>query len=202
MSNLSYIETRREMVKIAHYMWDRKLTNSAGGNFAVKVDDNKILVSPSLMSERLFCDLREDDFVLIDYDNNILEGTNAISRESYMHCLILKNFDYINSTIHAHPQYCMVYASQSKPIPNITEATMKRGVVECIDGHVQAYTHELSEAVYKYFDERRTLASQQPIGCIMPLHGVVVSGPDLHMAYSMLERIETDAMCNIFKSLI
>ena len=201
MSNLSYIEERREMVKVAHYMWDRRLTNSAGGNFAVKVADNRILITPSLMSERHFCELKEDDFLLIDYDMNILEGTGKLSREGHMHMLILKNFDYIACTIHAHPQYCMVYASQSKSIPNITEATMKRGPVDCIP-YTKAYTPELSETVYKYWEDRRELASRQPIGCILPLHGVVVSGPDIHMAYSMLERIETDAMCNIFKNSI
>jgi L-fuculose-phosphate aldolase len=201
MSNLSYIETRREMAKVAHYMWDRRLTNSAGGNFAVRVADNRVLISPSLMSERKFCELTEEDFLLIDYDLNILEGTGKFSREGYMHVLLLKNFKNIGATIHAHPQYCMVYVSQAKPIPNITEATMGRGAVECIP-FTKAYTSELHEAVYQYFVERRDLAEKKPIGAIMPLHGVVVSGPDLQMAYSMLERIETDAMCNIFKNFI
>lgn len=201
MSNASYIEQRREMSKVCHYIWDRKLTNSAGGNFAVRVDENRILISPSLMSERHFCEMRPEDFLLIDYDLNILEGDGKMSREAYMHVLILRNFKEIGCTIHAHPQYCMVFVAQSKPIPNITEATMKRGPVECIP-FTKAYTNELHEQVYKYFEDRRELATKQPIGCIMPLHGIVVSGPDLYMAYSMLERIETDAMCNIYKSQI
>lgn len=201
MSNASYIEQRREMSKVCHYMWDRKLTNSAGGNFAVRVDENRILISPSLMSERHFCEMRPEDFLLIDYDLNILEGDGKMSREAYMHVLILRNFKEIGCTIHAHPQYCMVFVAQSKSIPNVTEATMKRGPVECIP-FTEAYTNKLHEQVYKYFEDRRELATKQPIGCIMPLHGVVVSGPDLYMAYSMLERIETDAMCNIFKSQI
>ena len=55
MSNLSYYEMRQEMVTIAKLMWERRLTNAAGGNFAVRVDDNRILISPSLMSERKHC---------------------------------------------------------------------------------------------------------------------------------------------------
>ena len=35
----SFIDERREMVKIAKLMWERRLTNSAGGNFAMQVDD-------------------------------------------------------------------------------------------------------------------------------------------------------------------
>ncbi len=201
MSGLSYMEMRTEMVKVARMMWERRLTNAAGGNFAVKVAPGLMLVSPSLMSERKHCELEVSDFLLVDSDQNILEGTGKLSRESYMHHLILNNFDNIGCTIHAHPFYCMVYVSQGKPIPNITEATMGRGAVECIP-YTKAYTKELSENVYKYFEERRAIAVKKPIGCILPLHGVVVSGDDIYMAYSMLERIECDAMCGIFKNSI
>lgn len=201
MSDLSYLETRKQMAKVCHYIWDRRLTNSAGGNFAVRTDDNRILVTPSLMSERHFCELEPEDFILIDYDQNVLEGHGRLSRETLMHVLILKNFKNIGCTIHAHPQYCMVYVAQSKPIPNVTEATMKRGMVECIP-YTRAYTSDLHHEIYHYWTARKELAEQQPIGCIMPYHGVVVSGSDLFMAYSMLERIETDAMCSILGKLI
>ena len=74
MSNLSYYEMRLEMCKVAKMMWDRRLTNAAGGNFAVRVDENRILISPSLMSERKHCEMQPEDFLLIDYDRNIIEG--------------------------------------------------------------------------------------------------------------------------------
>jgi len=201
MSNLSYIEIRKEMCTVAKLMWERRLTNAAGGNFAVRVDDNRILITPSLMSERRHCELRPEDILLIDYDMNILEGEGKLSREGLMHVLILKNFKEIGCTIHAHPFYCMPFVAQGKEIPNVTEATMGRGHVGCIE-YTKAYSPELSHNVYNYFEEHRELAEKKPIGVILPLHGVVVSGPDIYMAYSMLERIETDAYCTIVKNLI
>lgn len=192
MSNLSYYEMRTEMCKIAQLMWTRRLTNAAGGNFAVRVDENRILITPSLMSERRHCELSPQDFLLIDYDQNIIEGTGKLSRESLMHVLILSHFKEIECTIHAHPFYCMPFVAAAKPIPNLTEATMGRGYVECIP-YTKAYTEELSRNVYQYFEDRRELAQRKPIACIMPLHGVCVSGPNIYLAYSMLERIETDA---------
>lgn len=201
MSNLSYIEMRREMCKTAKLMWERRLTNAAGGNFAVRVDENRILISPSLMSEEKHCELTPEDFILIDYDENILEGTGKLSREGLMHVLILKNFKEIACTIHAHPFYCMPFVSQGKPIPNVTEATMGRGYVGCIE-YTKAYTPELSQNIYNYFEEHRELAEKKPIGVILPMHGVVVSGPSIYLAYSMLERIECDAFCTIVKNTI
>jgi L-fuculose-phosphate aldolase len=201
MSNLSYIETREEMAVVAKNMWDRRLTNAAGGNFAVKVDENRILISPSLMSECFHCNIQPKDMLLIDYDLNILEGDGKLSREGLMHMLILKNFKEIGCTIHAHPFYCMPFVSQAKPIPNVTEATLGRGYVGCIE-YTKAYSPELSQNVYDYFEKNRELAEKKPIGVILPLHGVVVSGPNIYMAYSMLERIETDAFCTITKDCI
>jgi L-fuculose-phosphate aldolase len=202
MTELQYMETRSQMARIARAMWDRKLTNAAGGNFAVKVDEDRILVSPSMMSEHRMCELDEKDFLLIDCQSNILEGRGKLSRETVMHVLLLSRFNYIKSTIHAHPQFCMVFASQGKPIKTVTEATMKRGEYFGVIEYAEAYTPQLAENVYKYFDERRELAEKIGLGCIMPLHGVVVSGNSLMSAFSCLERMETDAICNIFKNFI
>ena len=84
--SISYLKDREDMCKVAHYMWDRRLTNAAGGNFAVRVDDDRILMSPSLMSERHFCELQPEDFLLINSNMDILEGTGKLSREGYMQC--------------------------------------------------------------------------------------------------------------------
>ena len=201
MGNISYIETREEMVRTARLIWERRLTNAAGGNFAVRVEENRILISPSMMSEEKHCMINPEDFLLIDYEQKIIEGSGKLSREGLMHVLILQNFKEIGCTIHAHPFYCMPYVAKSIPIPSMTEATMGRGDVGCIKW-TKAYTEELSRNVYNYFEEHRELAERKPIGVIMPLHGVVVSGGDIYKAYSMLERIECDAYCATVQNFI
>lgn len=199
--NLSFYEMRVEMCRIAKMMWDKRLTNAAGGNFAIRVDKNRMLISPSMMSEHYHCQMEPEDFMLVDFDLNIIEGDGKLSRESSMHAMLLRDFKNIGATIHAHPFYCMPYVAQSKPIPNITEATMGRGYVECIEWK-KAYSEELAHAVYDYFVKRKELAEKKPLGMIIPLHGVVVTGPTIWGAYSMLERIECDAFCGIAKNLI
>lgn len=201
MSNLSYYEMRLEMAKVARMMWDRRLTNAAGGNFAVRVDDNRILISPSMMSEEKHCEMAPEDFMLIDFDGNVLEGTGRLSRESLMHQLILSRFEQIGCTIHAHPFYCMPFVAQGKEIPNVTEATLGRGPVGVIP-YTKAFSEELSRNVYQYYEDHRELAERKPIACILTLHGVVVSGLTIYNAYSMLERIESDAFCTIARNLI
>jgi L-fuculose-phosphate aldolase len=141
------------------------------------------------------------DILLMDYDKNVLEGEGELSREGDMHLYLLTQFDNIAASFHAHPFHCMPFVSAGKPIPNVTESTMGRGEVGCIP-FTKAYTPELAEAVARYYEDRRELAESKPIGVILPLHGVVVTGPDIYGAYSMLERIECDAYCTITSSLL
>ena len=75
---------------------------------------------------------------------------------------------------------------------------MGRGDVGCIPW-TKAYTPELADEVAKYYEERRELANRKPMGVILPLHGVVVTGPDVYGAYSMLERVECDAFCALMR---
>ena len=155
-----------------------------------------------MMSEHRMCELDPEDFLLVDYEENVLEGRGGLSRETKMHIMLLSGFKYIKSTIHAHPQHCMVFAAMGKPIKTMTEATLKRGEYFGVIEHADAYTPQLAINVYKYFDAHRDLAEKIGIGCIMPLHGVVVSGNSLMAAFSCLERMETDAVCNIYKNFI
>lgn len=90
--NLSYYEMRVEMSRVAKLMFDRRLTNAAGGNFSVRVDDNRILLSPSMMSEERHCEMKPEDFLLIDYDQNILEGTGRFVPGIINACSYFKKF--------------------------------------------------------------------------------------------------------------
>lgn len=201
MAELSYLEIRKAICETVKTMWDRRLTNAAGGNLAVRVAENRILITPSMMSEHHHCIIDPEEILLIDYDENIIEGTGKLSRETTMHVRLLSDFKNIGATVHAHPFYCMPFVAFSQPIPNVTEATMGRGYVECIEW-TRAYSKDLAENVHAYFDQRRELAERKPIGMILPKHGVVVSGPTLTGAYSMLERIEADAFCLLAKSVM
>ena len=201
MQGLLYPELREEMCLMAAMMWERRLTNAAGGNFAVRAAEGHILITPSMMSERRHCRLEPGDILLMDFDKNILEGDGALSRESDMHLYLLSNFENIGASFHAHPFHSMAFVAAGKSIPSLTEATMGRGDVGCIPW-AKAYTPELAEEVAKYYEERRELANRKPIGVILPLHGVVVTGPDIFEAYSMLERIECDAFCALTSGIL
>lgn len=201
---MAYIEYEYERLKLASFMkllFDRKLTNAAGGNAAMRLDENMILVTPSMMSEHKHCVINPEDILLCDYDLNILGGEGVPSRECRMHAMLLKNIPEIGAVIHAHPEYTMVYVSAQKVIPSVTEATQKMGDCLLIE-QAKAYSEDLAENVYNFFKDKRDKLKVSGLCGLLPLHGTVAVGKNLEQAFSVVERIECDARCNILGKLI
>lgn len=198
---IAYYEERNRLACTMKLLFDRKLTNAAGGNAAMRVAENRILVTPSMMSEHKHCVLRPEEILVCDYDLNIIEGEGVLSRECKMHALLLRNIPEIGAAIHAHPEYTMVYVSACKPIPSVTEATQKMGDCGLIE-QARAYSQDLADHVYDYFKDKRDLLTRTGLCALLPLHGTVAVGKHLEQAFSVVERIECDAKCNIFRKLI
>ncbi len=201
MTLIRYYDERMKLARFMKLLFDRKLTNAAGGNAAVRLDDDLILVTPSMMSEHRHCVLNPEQILLCDYDLNILDGEGLLSRECRMHALLLKNIPEIGAVIHAHPEYTMVFVSAPKPIPSVTEATQKMGDCLLID-QAKAYSEDLAENVYDFFKGKREQLKKAGLCGLLPFHGTVAVGKDLEKAFSVVERIECDARCNIFSKLI
>lgn len=196
MISISKSELRVQMCEIARLLWERRLTNAYGGNFCARVDENSLLVTPSLMAEEKHCMLEPDDLMLVDLDGNIMEGTGNLSRETHMHTTLLRAFPSVNAVIHAHPMNGMVFAAAERPIPSMTEATELAGEVGLIE-FAPMCTPEMSEKTLDYFESKRTLVETMPIAGILPRHGLVVTGQSLNKTFTMLELVETDAYCAI-----
>ncbi|WP_066683205.1 class II aldolase/adducin family protein [Christensenella intestinihominis] len=201
MAELSYMDRRMEMLEIIRFLYDRKLTNAAGGNLSERVAENRVLITPTMMSEHHRCRLKPEDLMIIDYDCNIIEGPDMLSRESRMHTMLLKNFPEFGAVIHAHPQFSMCFAAFSQPIPSVTEATMKMGDCGVIH-QAWAYSEELAIRTNEYFMKNRERAQKMGLEGILPQHGIVAAAPTLNKAYSIVERVEYDAMANIFKPAV
>lgn len=191
---LSYLEQRKQLVKFAKVMFDRKMTNAVGGNIAVRVDENRVLVTPTLMAEHLLYDIYPEDLLLIDLEGKVIEGTRKLSRETSMHLGILKMFPHVGASVHAHPQHMMVFASTDTPMPSLTEATRKFGIVETVK-YAPACTQDLADNVTEYFRDKGEILKSQGLAVILPRHGVLTLGKDLPVAYNVLERIEINAWC-------
>lgn len=184
-----YPEERQEICDYVKMMFDRKFTNTAGGNVSVKVNDEHYLMTPSLMSQQYHCELSPEQILVIDNNEEIVEGEGTKTREINMHMAAYRENPNAHSVIHAHALDSMFFATVGLDMPNITEASHKLGELKCLD-YRPATTPELAEIVK---EQVRKDGGQVPKAYLLNKHGVLVLGESLQKNYDMLERLEWNA---------
>ena len=133
-----------------------------------------MLMTPSMMAEHKYWILKIEDpswWTLISISWRVRGDIS----EAMMHVHLLREFDYIKATVHAHPQFAMVCAAQSKPIPTMTDFTVKKGDCGVVE-YAKAHTPELAKNVWDYFETKRELAEKMPLAAVLPRHGVICTG--------------------------
>lgn len=185
-------DPRPLMVEIAHLLYDRYLTNSAGGNISCRAGD-RIYITPRYLGSKHRWQLHEDMVLVFDSDFNPVEGDSAlVSRESNMHFACYRHFPEVNSIVHAHPRYLSVFAAAGEPVTPTNEYTEKFGTVEVVP-HQPSHSQELADAVVEKLAPRQETLKKNGLGLILAWHGVLTVGRDLADAYDTLERLEWSA---------
>ncbi len=85
------------------------------GNVSV-TDSNRevIAIKPSGVDYEV---LKPADIVIVDLDNNIVDGKLRPSSDTKTHTLLYRNFKNIGSVVHTHSTYAVAWAQAVKPIP-------------------------------------------------------------------------------------
>lgn len=195
---MRYFNEREELCRVTRLMFDRFMTNAAGGNISVRINENHWIMTPTLMSQDKHCRLTPDDIIVIDRNGVVIEGNGRVTREFNMHIAVYEENDKIGAVVHGHPKECMVYASLGVEMPLVCEATKKLGEVPCLE-FAPATSPELAAHVRQFTRERNT---KSPIAALLREHGVIVADTTLVKAYDMLERLEYNAYAHMQGSIL
>lgn len=184
---------RGHLAKIARRMFERKLTDMAGGNLSARVGE-KILISPRYAGSRKHWQLEPEDFVEGDIQDDKILSDPHLSREGKAHLAIYRNLPNVNGVIHAHPFHILPFAALSRPIPPVLEDTQKFGTVP-IAPYAPAHSAKLAENVVAILKGQEKALQAQAAAVILPTHGIIVAGKDIFAAIDALERIDWNAWC-------
>jgi len=61
--------------------------------------------------------LKANDMVIVDLDNNVIEGRFKPSSDTKTHSMLYRNFAEIGGVVHTHSTYATAWAQAVKPIP-------------------------------------------------------------------------------------
>lgn len=191
-------QTKNEMkeliVAYAQELYDRHLTDAAGGNIGVRLGDN-ILMTPRYGGNLFHWKLKPEQILTLDLEGDKLEGEGEISRETKVHVKLLTEF-YPEGTavVHAHARNVLVFCAAVKPIPPTLHATEKFGEIIQIPDE-KAHSQELADAVANGMRPQIDRLSKGAVAVMAPKHGLFVLAKNLYIGFDSVERIDTNAYC-------
>src|SRR5690554_3148466 len=128
---MSYVELKRAAYEANMELNRRNLVVYTWGNVS-QIDRAKgvIAIKPSGVA---YEKLTADDIVIVDLDNNIVEGKLRPSSDTKTHTHLYRHFDSIGGITHTHSTYATAWAQTQQAIPcyGTTHADYAYGEIPC-----------------------------------------------------------------------
>lgn len=188
------------LCEAALHVYERRLTDAAGGNFSVR-DGDRIYCTPSYAGSRHWWRITPDMLVVADLEGNKLGGSGEFSREWAMHLRIYQEFEGVRAVVHAHAENIMVFAHLRRPIPPTSEQTDRWGTVGVCE-EFASHTPELAEAVADALRPQEQGLPSRVMSTLIPRHGIVIAGTDLHQCIEALEGFDQSCYILIAKAAL
>ena len=194
-------QTRRKIAETGKLVFARHLTDAAGGNISVRVDDGTVCITPRYSGSRRHWQLEPDQVLVSDMLGNKLEGDGDISRESKVHYRIYQEFPDAKAVLHSHARNVMVFVASGQPIEPVLEATLKFDTIP-VTRFAPAHSEKLADAIVEQLRGKDEYIRKYATAVMAPWHGLFVVGKDLDAAFDLTERIDTNAYCILMSRLL
>ncbi len=174
------IGLRREICNVGRWMYRRGFVVACEGNLSVRLDRDRLLVTPAGACKGL---LAPEDLLITDLDGRVISGTGRPSSEMKMHVLIYRMRPDVGAVCHAHPPTATGFASAGR---SLEEAVLPEVVIDLGTIPLAPYgtpgTEELCVGLEPLVPHHDAI--------LLENHGVVTCGQDLTTAYHRMETVE------------
>lgn len=184
-------ELKKELIEYGKLAGVKNFTPGFSGNLSARCGD-KILITATGTANGY---LSEDDFALIDFDGNKIEGDKKPSSEKMLHVEFYRQREDINYIFHVHSPYLTAFSAAGKAL----DKNILAEIVYCFDyiplaEYALPGSKELVENTSKFFKDFDVV--------LMANHGVIVGGKDVKDAYLKLELCEAYAQTVLFSNFL
>lgn len=185
-------EVREQIAYIGRMLFDRKLTDAAGGNISVRVGE-WVCMSPTKAGQLRQWQLHADDVLVCDLQRKIWVGEGGLTREANVHFGLHQAYgEYGRAVIHAHPQNLMAFAVMNQPMPPVQEGTIKFGITPVTE-YTPAHSPSLGERIVESMRGRESIIKKHAAATIASWHGLFLMGTTLYAAFDAVERLDNNA---------
>jgi L-fuculose-phosphate aldolase len=183
---------RREIVRCGALLHTSGFIAATDGNLSVRLDDNRVLVTPTGMSKGM---MKTSDLVIVDMEGRKLKGRREVTSEIGMHLLVYRMRPDVNAVVHAHPRTATGFAAAGIALnqPLVCEVVIGLGQIP-LAPYGTPGTPELAETLKPLIPDFDAI--------LMANHGVVAYGTDLQSAYMKMETVEHFAQITLVTHLL
>ena len=176
----SLFSLRQDIAEVGKRMYARGYVASNDGNISARLDDNKVLVTPTGVSKGF---MKPEDLIVVNMEGKVLSGTKKPSSEVFMHLQVYKDRPDVNSVCHAHPPYATGFAVAGIPLDKciLPEVIITLGSIPLIEYGTPG-TEELYRPVTELLKDYDAF--------LLANHGALTVGNDVINAYHKMETLE------------
>jgi L-fuculose-phosphate aldolase len=183
---------RCQLAEFCHRLYERDLVGSTEGNVSLKIDLQRILITPSGSNLGY---LEPDDLVIISMDGRQLSGERKPSSEYQLHLGVYQHRWDIGAICHAHPvaaTACGV-AGIALDQPILAEIISTFGMVPLVEYGTPG-TPDVFEKMTDLVDRYDAF--------LLKNHGALTLGSTLEKAFNNMEMVERCARVTIAANLL
>lgn len=183
---MTEMELKTLMVQLGRSFYERGYTVGGAGNLSVRLDANRILVTPTGSS---LGRLQEERLSVLDMEGNVLAGDKP-SKEAVFHLAMYRKNPACRAIVHLHSTYLTALSCLENLDPqNAIKAFTPYYVMRVGSLPVIPYYRPSSPRIAEELEDRALSAK----AFLLANHGVVVTGKDLLDAADNAEELEETA---------
>jgi L-fuculose-phosphate aldolase len=170
----------KAIADIGRRLYDRGMIVGTEGNISVRLDDDRIIVTPSGLAKGR---LSPEEMVIVDSNGKHLQGGRSASSELLMHLFVYKNRPEIAACVHSHPPYATAFAVAGIPLVEdiLPEVALFVGNIP-----LTYYAPPGTDAVPKSLEPHIATSN----AFLLRNHGLLTIGRSLEEAFNRHETVE------------
>ena len=174
------VELRRDLVRFSRLLYRLGFMPGTSGNLSVRLDDWRLLVTPTGVSKFLLCPA---DMVIVDLAGRQLNGHRKMTSEVSMHLAVYRQRTDVTAVVHSHPPIATAFACVGRGLDEMLcqEAVMTLGVVP-LATYAATGTEEVAASLAPFIPDHDAI--------LLANHGAVSCGRTLLEAFQKMEIVE------------
>ncbi|MFH1686473.1 MAG: class II aldolase/adducin family protein [bacterium] len=171
---------KKALVQVGQKLYARGLVAGTDGNLSVRLDDDRILITPSGTAKGC---LEAEDLIIVDINGKRLQGSRQASSEIGMHLAAYHERPEVRACIHSHAPYATAFAVAGIALAQdiLPEVVLMVGSIPLTD-YAPPGTDEVAKVIRPHLPTCNAL--------LLRNHGLLTLGRSLDEAYYRHETVE------------